>query len=158
MLQWEDGAPQKSGVISHAENGKGEISIRHLPPGAYRLIYETVDDFGAKSEMRKSFIVAASSMKLPLPAMLSIETSSVKVGGAARVLVHSGLKDQFMVLETYRNGKCVQRKEMLSGKDPSVVEIPITEEDRGGLGISLAIVRDNQFVQLRSSLFVPWDN
>jgi alpha-2-macroglobulin len=158
LLQWEDGTSQESGAISHDEKGKGEIVVRHLPPGAYRLIYETVDDFGGKSEMKKDFVVAASSMKLPLPAMLSIENPSVKVGETARVLVHSGLKNQLMVFEIYRNGKRVQRKEMLSGKDPSVVQIPITEDDRGGLGISLALLRDNQFVQIQSSLFVPWDN
>jgi alpha-2-macroglobulin len=158
LLQWDEGAPQESGAISHDEKGKEEISVRHLPPGAYRLIYETADDFGAKSEMKKDFIVTAPSMKLPLPAMLSIENASVKVGETTRVLVHSGLKDQLMVFEIYRNGKRIQRKEMISGKDPSIVEIPITEEDRGGLGISLALLRDNQFVQLQSSLFVPWDN
>jgi hypothetical protein len=74
MLQWEEGAVAESGAVTHEDNGKAEISIRHLAPGAYRLIYETIDDFGAKSEMKKNFIVAASSMKLTLPAMLSIET------------------------------------------------------------------------------------
>jgi alpha-2-macroglobulin len=158
MLQWEDGAPQEAGAISHDEKGKAEITVRHLPPGAYRLIYETVDDFGAKSEMKKDFIVAASSMKLPLPAMLNVENPSAKVGDTVKVLAHSGLKDQLMIFEIYRAGKRIRRKEMLSGKDPSVIEIPITEEDRGGLSISLALLRDNQFVQLHSSLFIPWDN
>jgi alpha-2-macroglobulin len=158
MLQWEEGAPQQSGALSHDDKGNAEITARQLAPGAYRLVYETLDDFGAKSEMKKNFIVAASSMKLPLPAMLSVERSSVKVGGTARVLVHSGLKEQFMVFELYRDGKCIKRSEMLSGKDPSVVKIPITEEDRGSLGIGLVLIRDNQFVQLQSSVRVPWDN
>jgi alpha-2-macroglobulin len=158
MLQWEEGTPQESGALSHNEKGLAEILVKHLTPGAYRLIYETVDDFGAKSEMKKDFIVAASSMKLPLPAMLSIESASLKVGNKARILVHSGLSDQYMVLEIYRDGKRVRREVVLSGKKQSLMEIPITEEDRGGLRISLAILRDNQFVQLQNSLFVPWDN
>ena len=47
---------------------------------------------------------------------------------------------------------------MRSGADPSLVEIPITEQDRGGLGVTMTLVRDNQFVQLQNSLMVPWDN
>jgi hypothetical protein len=147
-----------SGAATHKDNGKAEISIPRLAPGAYRLIYKTTDDFGAKSEMKKDFIVAALSMKLPLPAMLSIEESSVKVGGKARILAHSGLKDQYMVFEIFRDGKCIRREDLTSGENPSLLEIPITEEDRGGLEIRLVLVRDNQFMQFQKSLSVPWDN
>ena len=149
LLQWEEGAAQASGSISHDEKGQGKISTAKLPAGAYRLIYETVDDFGEKCELKKNFIVGASSMQLSLPALMTLETSSVQVGGTARVLVHSGLKDQLLVFEIYRDGKCIQRKELRAGIDPSLVEIPITEADRGGLGITMTLVRDNQFVQLQ---------
>ena len=47
---------------------------------------------------------------------------------------------------------------MHAGADPSLVEIPITEQDRGGLGVTMTLVRDNQFVTLQNSLMVPWDN
>ena len=80
------------------------------------------------------------------------------VGGTARVLVHSGIKNQLVVFEIYRDGKCIRRKEVRSGADPSLVEIPITEEDRGGLGVTMTLVRDNQFIQFQNSLMVPWDN
>ena len=158
LLQWEEGATQASGAITHDENGEGKIAVSKLAPGAYRLIYETVDDFGAKCELQKNFIVAASSLKLPLPAIFELENPSVPVGGTARVLVHSGLKNQLVVFEIYRDGKCIRRKEVRSGADPSLVEIPITEEDRGGLGVTMTLVRDNQFIQFQNSLMVPWDN
>ena len=103
---------------------------------------------------RRGFFIES----LPLPAIFALENHSVPVGGTARVLVHSGIKDQLMVFEIYRDGKCIQRKEMRSGADPSLVEIPITEEDRGGLGVTMTLVRDNQFVQFQNSLMVPWDN
>jgi alpha-2-macroglobulin len=158
LLQWEEGSIRASGRISHDEKGHGEISVRHLSPGAYRLIYETMDDYGAKYELRKSFIVGGSSMQLPLPAILSIENTTIPVGGKARILAYSGFKDQLMVLEIFRNGACIQRKEMISGKDPSLIEIPITEKDRGRLGVSMSLLRDNQFIQFEDSLIVPWDN
>ena len=78
LLQWEEGAIQASGAITHDEKGEGKITVSKLAPGAYRLIYETVDDFGAKCELQKNFIVAASSMKLPLPAIFELETYSCR--------------------------------------------------------------------------------
>lgn len=158
LLQWEEGPARASGSVSHDESGTARIIAGPLAPGAYRLIYETTDDFGAKCEMRKNFIVAAPSMRLELPAILELENPSVSVGGKARVLLHSGIKDQHVVFEIYRAGKCIRRSEMLSGRDPSLVEIPITEQDRGGLGLTMTLVRDNQLVTLTSSLMVPWDN
>jgi len=158
LLQWEEGAVQASGTVSHDASGEAKITVPHLPAGAYRLIYETVDDFGSKCEMRKNFVVAAPSMKLPLPAMLLIENASVNVGGTARILAHTGIRNQHVVFEIYRDGKCIQRKEMRSGKDPSIIELAVTEQDRGGLGVAMTLVRDNQMMQLESSLMVPWDD
>jgi uncharacterized protein YfaS (alpha-2-macroglobulin family) len=158
LMQWDEDAIRASGSISHDDKGMGEISVRRLPPGAYRLIYETMDDFGEKYERRQSFIVAASSMKLSLPAVLSIENTSVSVGGKARLLAYSGFKDQLMVLEIYHDDQCIQRRELVSGKDSSIIEIPITDKDRGGLRVSLTLLRDNQFIQLLKTLNVPWDN
>jgi alpha-2-macroglobulin len=158
LLQWEENATKASGAVVHNDKGEGKIAVSKLSPGAYRLIYETVDEFGAKCEMQKNFIVAAPSMQLALPATLLLENSRVKVGETARFLVHSGLKDQLMIFEIFRSGKRVRRTEMISGRDPSVVELPVTDPDRGGLRISLSVLRDNQFIQIEDSLNVPWDN
>ena len=158
LLGWAEGAVRASGTVMHSENGEGKISAGRLAPGAYRLVYETVDDFGAKCEVRKNFVVAAPSMKLPLPALFQVETPSVLVGETARVLVHSGLDAQLAVFELYRDGKRIRRQEVRSGVDSSLVEIPITEADRGGLAVVMTLVRDHQFLRLEQSLMVPWDN
>jgi uncharacterized protein YfaS (alpha-2-macroglobulin family) len=158
LLQWEEGPTKTSGSVDHDARGNGEITVPHLEPGGYRLIYETVDDFGTSYQLQKNFVVAASTLNLALPAIFLPEKTSVPVGGTARIMVHSGLKDQPMVFEIYRDGKCIRRKEMHSGVDPSIVEIPITEQDRGGLGVSMTLVRDNQLIQFQSALMVPWDN
>ncbi|MBN2319183.1 MAG: hypothetical protein JXR49_08895 [Acidobacteria bacterium] len=158
LMQRKEGAIRASGSVFHDNKGKGTVSVSGLAAGAYRIVYETVDDFGEKYETSQDFIVASDSMTLRLPAMLEIEKASLKVGDTARFLVHSGMEDQFMVFEIYRDGECIQRKEMISGKDPSLVEIPITEKDRGGLGAALTLVRDNQLIHLQSSIMVSWDN
>ncbi len=158
LLQWEEGATQASGSLSHDAKGEGKLTTAPLAPGAYRLIYQTTDDFGAKCELHKNFVVAAPSFHLPLPAMLLLKNPAVKVGDTAQFLVYSGLENQPIIFEIYRDGKCIRRKEMHSGEDSPLVEIPITEGDRGGLGVTLTLLRDNQFVHLQSSLMIPWDN
>ncbi len=158
LLQWQESTTKVSGSVTHNQKGEANVSVAGLAAGAYRIIYETIDDFGEKCKTQEDFIVASESMALRLPAIFEAEEGSLKVGGTARFLVHSGLEDQFMVFELYRDGECIQRKELLSGRDPSLLEIPITEEDRGGLGATLTLVRDNQFIRLSSEIYVPWDN
>ncbi len=46
----------------------------------------------------------------------------------------------------------------MSGKDKSLVEIPIRETDRGGFALRLVMVRDHQLVSQDVSIYVPWDN
>jgi alpha-2-macroglobulin len=158
LLLWEEDSTLASGTISHDSLGNGNVLIPNLAPGAYRLFYETIDDFGTKCELQKNFMVADSSLQMPLPALLIPESKSVSVGDKARLLVHSGIKNQPIIFEIYRKGKCIRREKMLSGTDPSLVEIPITEEDRGGFVVAMTVVRDSQFIMLQSSLEVPWDN
>lgn len=158
LIQWTEGAVQFSGTISHDSAGKGTTTSARLEPGAYRLIYETLDDFGAKYELQKNFIVAAPSLQLPLPAVLAVENPSVRVGDIARVLVHSGLKNQHVIFEVFRDEKSIRRQEFRSGRDSSIIEIPVKEEDRGGFSVSLTLIRDNQPIQIQRTATVPWDN
>jgi len=158
LMQWENGPVQDSGSITHDDKGKGTVSVAGLSSGAYRLIYTTSDDFGEEYELRKEFTVASSSMSLHLPALFLIEKTSLTVGETARLLIHSGIEDQPMVFEIYRDGECIRREEIMSGSDPSLFEYPVTEVDRGGIGFTLTLVRDNQFIALQNSLMIPWDN
>lgn len=155
---WPDGPAAASGSVEHDAAGAGALAHEGLGAGAYRLIYRTEDDFGETFELRREFVVASRSMTLPLPALFSLEKPSVAVGETARLLVHSGLADQLMVLETYRDGACIRRQEIVSGSDPSLVEIPVTEDDRGGLGLTVTMVRDHQILVFQQGLWVPWDN
>jgi len=158
LAQWEDGDAQESGFVFHNDSGMGAVSIDGLAAGAYRLIYKTIDNFGEEYELRQEFIVASPSMALHLPALFALETSSFVVGDTARLLVHSGIEDQLMIFEIYRDGECIRRSDLHTETNPSILEIPITEEDRGGLGLTLTLVRDNQFIQLQRNLIVPYDN
>jgi len=155
---WKDGAEAASGAATHDTKGEAKLELPALPAGAFRLRYSTIDDFGAKYEMAQDFLVAGGKAAPALPIVLLAESSSVKVGGVARFLVASGLREQTLFLDVARAGRLLERRVLKAGTDPVVIEWTITEEDRGGLGVTLTAVRDHQFLQQTQSVFVPWDD
>lgn len=158
LREWADGAVVRSGELSHGEDGQATAALGSLPPGAYRLRYETVDDFGETYETARELLVGGRSLDLKVPLLLAAESTSVEVGGTARLLVHSGLAEQPLTLDVYRAGRLASRRTIEPGRDPALVEIPVGEGDRGGFGVALTGVRDHQLMRHAVSVFVPWDD
>jgi uncharacterized protein YfaS (alpha-2-macroglobulin family) len=159
LSQWGEGERVASGTLEHGESGSAEVELPDLTAGAYRLLYETKDDFGATYRTRKEFLVAGRRRTpVALPSLLLVERSSVPVGGTARVLVRSALRDQEMVLEIHRDGWRTERRVLHSGKDVELIEIPIRSSDRGGFGLTLTTMRDHQLMRHTQAVFVPWDD
>jgi len=158
LRSWKDGGERASGRAMHDNDGVAKIELPGLRPGAYRLRYRTRDAFGAKYEMSREFVVAGKDMDLALPLLVLTERPTVKVGGVARLLVVSGLDDQPLTFDVYRDGRRVERRRLVSGRDHTLIEIPVTARDRGGFGIVVSAVRDHQHMQFNQSVFVPWDD
>jgi uncharacterized protein YfaS (alpha-2-macroglobulin family) len=153
-----DGSEKARGEARHGADGVAALDLGTLPAGAWRIRYETVDDFGAKYETFRDVIVAGGKAVPPVPLVLAAESGSVAVGGTARLLAASGLPGQEMLLERFRGGKLLSRTVLTAGKDPTVVELPVTEADRGGFGVTLTALRDHQWMSQAASVFVPWDD
>ncbi|MCP4659477.1 MAG: hypothetical protein GY856_29065, partial [bacterium] len=161
LREWDDGARRAAGTVDHDEQGEAKLRLPDLPAGAYRLHYTTEDDFGAGFETSKELLVVGDEpgkKPLALPGILLAERASVAVGGTARLLVHSGLADQEMVLEIFRGGRRVERRLFESRRGPRVVEIAVGEEHRGGFGVTLTCLRDHQLIHLNDRVLVPWDD
>ena len=47
--------------LKHDAQGVATVKLAALPPGPYRLRYETTDDFGSKAEAWRDFIVAGGA-------------------------------------------------------------------------------------------------
>jgi hypothetical protein len=158
LRDWHDGHDVARGDLTHDAKGLAKISWPDVTPGAYRIHYRTQDAFGAAYETTKEILVADHRTDLALPALLLAEKSSVAVGGTARLLVLSGLPQQAMTLELYRGGKLTERRDLKSGKDWNLIELPIGEKDRGGFSAVLRVLSDHQWMQITESVFVPWDD
>jgi uncharacterized protein YfaS (alpha-2-macroglobulin family) len=159
LAQWDDGEQIAKGTLDHGEDGSAAFDLPDLSAGAYRLRYETEDDFGATARTGREFLVAGRrSTPVALPALLEVERASVPVGETARLLVRSALRDQQLVLEIHRDGRRTERRVLHSGRDVELVEIPISEDLRGGFGVTLTTLRDHQLMRQQASVFVPWDD
>ena len=156
LATWAEGPEVAAGTLVHGEDGSAEIDLPGVDPGAYRLIYTTEDDFGASFKTAEQLVVVgARRTPLNLPAMLRFERTAVEVGDTARLLVHTGLKAQEMVLEIYRDGNRLERRVIEPGRS-GVVDFPVTTADRGGFGVTLKLVRDFQHLEKSASVMVPW--
>ena len=156
---WKEGAEAAKGTAEHDAKGMAKIEVPGLAAGAYRLLYETKDDFGAVCKDSLSFLVvgeAKPAFKLPL--VLKAEKPSVVVGGTARFLVDGGWRGQPLLFETFRGGELWERRWIEAGKDGGVIEVPVGEDLRGGFGARITAVRDHQFMSQDAGVFVPWDN
>ena len=160
LAQLPDGKEISHGTLRHDDKGEAKITLTELAPGPYRVRYETKDEFGNKAEAWKDVVVAAAETPLALPLMLVAERTSVRVGETARLFASTGLVDQPMYLDRYRAGILVERRVLGTGRTlaPEVLEMPITEADRGGFALTLWCVRDHQYLAQNTSVHVPWDN
>ncbi len=164
---WAAGPEIARGEVIHGEDGRATIELPALDAGAYRLLYETVDDFGAHAEAQGEWLVvdpagsekgAPSPAPLPIAALLAIEKTTVHVGETAQLLVHSGFPGQELILETYQSGRLRERRRLVAGDRPIRVALPIGKPDRGGLFVRLFTLRDFQSLESSLTIEVPWDD
>ena len=160
---WSDGREHARGEVTHDAKGQAALKLPTLPAGAWRLHYETTDPFGARYETTRDFLVSAAAatpaagkdLPVRLPGVLLAERPTVSVGETARFLLGSAIPGQTVFVETLRDGRVVSRSLQGAG---SVLEIPVTEESRGGFAVRLSLVHDHQLVSLAQSVFVPWSD
>ncbi len=159
MRDWPDGGEVASGELVHDADGQAEIELAGLAAGAYRLRYRTEDAYGAAFETFQDFVVAAPGAAGPaLPLVVETERNLVPVGSTARVLVHSGLSGQEMLVEWFRGDRRLRRQLLTSADGVQVLEFPVSGADRGGLGLRVSLVRDHQILSVDRALRVPWEN
>jgi len=156
---WKEGNLCAEGKVSHDAGGTARIELAGLETGAYRIIYETKDESGSVCMEMLNFLVAGDSGPyLKLPLVLKAEKASVQPGATARFSAGSGWSGQPILVETFIGGDLRERRWFETGNNKGLIEIPVTEDMRGGFGLRLTAVRDHQFMSQAASVFVPWDN
>jgi len=154
---WPDGPERAQGTLVHDAKGEARLALPALPAGAWRIHYETRDDFGGVRRVDQDFLVAGKKMPVRLPGVIRVERETVDAGQVARVLAFSGLPGQTFFLETFSAGRVIASR-MLTGEDDSLIEMPVGEKDRGGFEVRLSLVSDHQLVTDSARILVPWSD
>lgn len=158
LRSWKTGVRVAGGPCRHDVAGRAIVELPALGAGAYRLAYATRDELGTAYETSREIVVGGTSGNLALPLLVRAESGSVRVGQTARLLVHSGVPGQTLFLDRYRSGRLFDRRQLVAGRDPSIVELPIGEEDRGGFMVQVVAARDYQVLSESQPVHVPWDD
>ena len=159
LARWPDGEVVRRGTVQHDGDGSASVLLGDLTAGIYRLHYSTEDELGSVFETRKDLLVVNGGLgRLELPALLLAERQSAKVGETLKVLVHSGLEDQELLLELQSAGETIERRRLQSGAGPVVLEFPVDRSLQGGFGFLLSTLVDYQFLSASQSIWVPWED
>jgi len=158
MRSWPDGVEKAKGVLQHDLKGQAVVTVPGLPAGVYRLHYETEDLLGERFVTQKDLVVAGARSPVPVAGLLLPEKSMVKVGERLRLLATSGLSEQPLGIQVFRDNLRFDERRLDSSKDATWIEIPITENMRGGFTVALTAVRDHQLIRFSEHIMVPWDN
>ena len=156
LRSFADGDEVARGDLAHDARGRATVRLPPLAPGAYRLRYDTRDDFGGTATAQRDFLVAGEA-PLAVAAWLAVQQASARAGETAAFLVHSGFPGQRLELEI-RRGRSVERRSLVALAAPRRIELGVREEDRGGIALRLVAVRDHQLLQQDAAISVPWDN
>lgn len=156
LAGWSADREIARGELVHAAGGEATLTLPALEPGAYRLLAETQDAHGETFTLEQSFAVVGERAELALPLELRFADPVVEVGGTARLLVHSALPGQTIVVELVRGAEVRERRTLVAGREPSWIELPVDSDDRGGFGARAAVVSDHQLVERTAAVAVPW--
>ena len=144
--------------VVHDAKGAAKTVFGDLTPGTYRLVYEAKDTRGNPIKASRDFVVLSKQASAPLPLVVVGPSEAVFVGKTARLFVDSGFKDPQIVVEIKKDRKMRRRVSWNLAKDGRVVEIPIGEEDRGGLSYRVALVRKHELLVATGNINVPYEN
>jgi hypothetical protein len=152
LAGWAAGREIRRGCVETGPQGTTPLELGALPPGAYRLEYETLDDGGQRCTAAREFVVAGPPTPLAVPLALLAQYDHVRVGGTARFFLHCGLPHQPLMLEAWRHGRRSEMHWLRSDTLPEIIEVPIGNTERGGLVLRAWLVRDDQFIEASAAV------
>ncbi len=118
---------------------------------------ETKDPSGETVEARRDFVVAGDGEKLGLPFLMLAENTVVETGETARIVVSSAYEGTPVFVRVYSKYGLLESKKLESGAS-RVIEIPVTEEMRGGLHAEAVFVKDHTLFHGAQRINIPWSN
>ncbi len=140
--------------------GKTQIAMP-LKAGIYRVSLETMDRFGKKVTARKTVQVvdpAKRHHEIKLPNFFAAPAWLIEPGETFSALWGTGYDIGRAFVELECDGKPLKSYWTAADRTQELIELPITEEMRGGVSLRVTSVRENRAYFNQRIIDVPWSN
>lgn len=157
---WELGPVAFEAEFQTDPEGTHELEAE-LAAGIYRAVLVTADRFGQRVTAElplEVFDLKAPQWNVRLPNRLVFESNALEPGKTLRGVWASGYAKAQAFIEIEHRGKMIQRYWTQPGKTQSVIELPITEQMRGGITVHATFVHENRAYLVSNPINVPWSN
>ncbi len=158
--RWAPGEEVDELAVETDKEGKATLS-RPLKAGAYRLSFETKDANGRPVRaIRGIQVVAPANGDFPtkMPFYTATPAAEVEPGKDAEIFWGSGYPQARACVEWWCDGRLLKREWSQEGRTQQLFRLPVKEEYRGGISVTVWEVALNRLMKEEDSIDVPWSN
>ncbi len=157
---WESGRAVAERPFTTTTTGEAKIAVP-LKAGIYRAALETKDRFGATVTARWTVRVVDPGSRhysVKLANDFSARKWSVEPGETFTALWGTGYETGRALVELEANGKTLKVYWTPADRTQELIQLPVTEELRGGFTLRVTYVRENRPYFNQRMVEVPWSN
>lgn len=159
VTQWprEQKAWEKTDTT--AANASFAMGDVRLPAGWYVIEATTTDKYGeAVKDVR--YVQVYDKAIIDPGSFVSITTDkeTVEPGATIKYTVNTNIDSAFVIQETGRKVDKLERSFFTLHKNSKGFELPVTETDRGGLGVEVVFIKHNRVYSATQQFGVPYTN
>lgn len=155
----KNGPMAVSGQVDFDKDGRGNIELKDLKPGTYRLVIKAKDSWNEEAKQDQIFVVAKDNKTAVALGAISVtlpEKQEYAVGETAKFLIGSARGAGKYFLEIW-TGEYLQEKKFIDSNMPvQIVEVPVSEALKGGFTLRWFGVCGHNTWYGQESVSVPW--
>lgn len=157
--RWQRGASVLNITDTTSADGKFASGKLKLPAGWYAIVVTTKDKYGEEVKAEKYLLLTAATDLRP-DAYVEIETNrqSYEPGQAIQYAIKSNMGKAFIIRETIRKDDKTNKDFVTLAQNRQSYTIPVMEDDRGNIGVLIAVVKNNRFYTTSETFAVPYSN
>jgi uncharacterized protein YfaS (alpha-2-macroglobulin family) len=136
-------------------------NIEKWQTGAYRIELLTKDKFGnTVSNLEDFVLLSEKDKKMPYPKtyFYYCDKKSAQPGETLKIKIGSSYKDVTLFYNLIHKGKIIKSENLKLSDEILNIEIPITEEYRGGISFNLMFLRENKIYNFTENIKVEYEN
>ncbi len=156
------GSVISSGKFNTLENKTLDLSsLKSLPNGKYRIKLKSADKYGTPVESEQEFLLFDKNANQPainVDHWISKLKTEGEPGEKAAFVLASSFENAHYTIILINDNKREWIKKIILNNSQQLIEIPITENHRGGISVQISMTINNRTYQEYISIQVPYSN